>query len=636
MADQILVTYKTDISQTEKALADVQKELILTEEIGEQTFDNIGKSAGGAATNVGKAADNMQKMAGASKNLQNSVNQLSRELPAFTMNLNTGFLAISNNLPYLFDGLREVREQNKLLAAEGKQTTSVLKALAGAVFSWQTALSIGITLLTVYGGKLVELVTGYKDNTKALKEAADAEKKYQEELKRTQKSLEDRTQALKNQLAAQREGKIVDEIELRNKKALLEQMKSELLLLQLLTKNGAIQVQGNSELTHQLYLEYEARVKRAQLLSKEVPALQLEVDALEKQVPLIKQIAAEKEAEAEARRKAQEAAEKEAKWLKDYTERALKAVNEESARQTLTQSQFFTTYQKINEESKKSEVDKWIEEEERRLKEQLKIDKEWEKYDKEIRKYEEDKAQKEIELEQATVNSLLSIQYSLFALGASNQSEFAIFQKGLTFTQIGIDTASSISAIIRAATTSSLTPLQALASITSGIAGVLANVARAKSLIEGTTIPPLPPLQLPQQTENKFADGVIDLRGAGTETSDSIPAWLSKGESVIKAKSTRMFKDELYAINSNPLDYQKLIEQKYIIPAIEKERERQVSFAENIARSIALHSNFNDERIVKTLKENKPATSKDIAILADVIEKKNRLEKFRGKLIKSK
>jgi len=38
---------------------------------------------------------------------------------------------------------------------------------------------------------------------------------------------------------------------------------------------------------------------------------------------------------------------------------------------------------------------------------------------------------------------------------------------------------------------------------------------------------------------DKFATGVIGLQGAGTETSDSIPAYLSKGESVIPAWGTR-------------------------------------------------------------------------------------------------
>ena len=49
-----------------------------------------------------------------------------------------------------------------------------------------------------------------------------------------------------------------------------------------------------------------------------------------------------------------------------------------------------------------------------------------------------------------------------------------------------------------------------------------------------------------------FKDGVVDLAGPGTETSDSIPAWLSKGESVITASSTRANKEELAWMNNNP------------------------------------------------------------------------------------
>jgi hypothetical protein len=47
------------------------------------------------------------------------------------------------------------------------------------------------------------------------------------------------------------------------------------------------------------------------------------------------------------------------------------------------------------------------------------------------------------------------------------------------------------------------------------------------------------------QQPPKFAKGVIGLDGEGTETSDDIPAYLSKGESVVTAKATRRFHREL-------------------------------------------------------------------------------------------
>jgi phage-related protein len=49
-----------------------------------------------------------------------------------------------------------------------------------------------------------------------------------------------------------------------------------------------------------------------------------------------------------------------------------------------------------------------------------------------------------------------------------------------------------------------------------------------------------------------FKDGVVSLEGPGTETSDSIPAWLSRGESVITAASTKANREELAWMNANP------------------------------------------------------------------------------------
>jgi len=54
-------------------------------------------------------------------------------------------------------------------------------------------------------------------------------------------------------------------------------------------------------------------------------------------------------------------------------------------------------------------------------------------------------------------------------------------------------------------------------------------------------------------SKKKFAKGVIDLEGEGTETSDSIPAWLSRGESVITAKGTDNAPKTLKLINEGKL-----------------------------------------------------------------------------------
>jgi len=52
----------------------------------------------------------------------------------------------------------------------------------------------------------------------------------------------------------------------------------------------------------------------------------------------------------------------------------------------------------------------------------------------------------------------------------------------------------------------------------------------------------------------RFAKGVINLKGPGTETSDSIPAHLSKGESVMTARETRESGGILKAIRENRIN----------------------------------------------------------------------------------
>lgn len=109
--------------------------------------------------------------------LQNSINQISRELPAFTYSIQTGFMAISNNLPIFADELVRIRKENEALNASGKKGVPVWKQLAQGLFSWGTLMSVGITLLTVYGkeiGSWISKLIGGKnalDNLKASQES---------------------------------------------------------------------------------------------------------------------------------------------------------------------------------------------------------------------------------------------------------------------------------------------------------------------------------------------------------------------------------------------------------------------------------------------------------------------------------
>jgi len=119
---------------------------------------------------TGSHTRNVGNYASSWNGLGNSINQLTREAPAFANSVQTGFMALSNNIPILTDELGVLIDKNKKLQEQGKPTESILKTVAGAFFSWQTAISLGVTILTVYGAKLIDAMF----NTNGVKRATDS------------------------------------------------------------------------------------------------------------------------------------------------------------------------------------------------------------------------------------------------------------------------------------------------------------------------------------------------------------------------------------------------------------------------------------------------------------------------------
>ncbi len=107
---------------------------------------------------VGRFNRNVGNYASTWDGLGNSINQLTREAPAFANSLQTGFLAISNNIPTLVDEINRLKVANAELVKQGEPTESIFKKLSKSIFSWQTLISLGVTLLTLYGKQLVELI----------------------------------------------------------------------------------------------------------------------------------------------------------------------------------------------------------------------------------------------------------------------------------------------------------------------------------------------------------------------------------------------------------------------------------------------------------------------------------------------
>ncbi len=104
-----------------------------------------------------------------------SIQQVARELPSIYYGLNTFFVAISNNLPILADEVRDAIAEYKAAVTEGKAATPVWKQIVKSIFSWQTALVGGITLLTLYGNEIADWVEELFKGKKQIDAAAIAQ-----------------------------------------------------------------------------------------------------------------------------------------------------------------------------------------------------------------------------------------------------------------------------------------------------------------------------------------------------------------------------------------------------------------------------------------------------------------------------
>ena len=166
------------------------------------TYDNIGRANrnGGVGKDLltqikavqtelnaaeqatGRFQRNVGNYSSAFNGLGMSIQQIARELPSATMGINMFFLAISNNLPIFFDEVQKARKEYAAYLAELskgnkdiQKVAPVWKQLAAGIFSWNTALVVGITLLTAYGKEIFDYIGGLFSAKSALLDLLTAE-----------------------------------------------------------------------------------------------------------------------------------------------------------------------------------------------------------------------------------------------------------------------------------------------------------------------------------------------------------------------------------------------------------------------------------------------------------------------------
>lgn len=199
--------------------------------------------------------------------LGNSINQLTRELPAFTYSAQTGILALSNNLPILTDEIGRLVKANNELRGQGKPVKSALTAILEGVFSLQTAMGVGILILTVYGKEIGEFISDVLDNTKALQAQVEWLKKANEAIKDRRKALQDNSDFEKEFIKSQEDGtnKI---IRLRNaqgenqQKNAIEELNTNLDRIKNFKKATDFELETIEKLDQKRQSTYAAQLKR--------------------------------------------------------------------------------------------------------------------------------------------------------------------------------------------------------------------------------------------------------------------------------------------------------------------------------------------------------------------------------------
>lgn len=148
-------------------------------------ISNVQKELNEAEQASGRFQRSVGNYASAWNGLGFSVQQIARELPSLAVSANTFFLAISNNIPMMVDEITKARKEYANFKAElaagnkdVKAVTPVWKQLASSLFSWQTALVVGLTLLSAYGKEII----GWTKNIFNAKEKAISTSKAMENI----------------------------------------------------------------------------------------------------------------------------------------------------------------------------------------------------------------------------------------------------------------------------------------------------------------------------------------------------------------------------------------------------------------------------------------------------------------------
>ncbi len=119
-----------------------------------------------------------------------------------------------------------------------------------------------------------------------------------------------------------------------------------------------------------------------------------------------------------------------------------------------------------------------------------------------------------------------------------------------------------------------------------------------------------------------FAKGEIDIQGPGTETSDSIPAWISRGETITTADKTKRYRPALEAIHRDR--FEEYVYVNYVLPEMTRDGNTDINrgTAVNMYENLKLKAELDDLELRRRISEGNLLSIKNTDRIVNALNKR--------------
>lgn len=138
-----------------KGISDLNKQISITKASIEK-IKNFNIGSDGLTRNVKQSSQAVF-----------AFNQILRETPAFAFSVQTGILALSNNIPIFVDRIKDMQ-------AAGVSGGNIFKDLAKSLVTFPSLITIGVSVLTLFADKLFGSAKGADEAANKVKELLDS------------------------------------------------------------------------------------------------------------------------------------------------------------------------------------------------------------------------------------------------------------------------------------------------------------------------------------------------------------------------------------------------------------------------------------------------------------------------------